>query len=145
MKESLIQTLPHLNGALNATSAGLLLCGLWAILKKKDRVLHQKFIVAALSVSIVFLVSYLLRMSLTGPTKFPELGWIRTTYLWILGTHTILAVINVPLVIRTVYLAHKERLPEHRRWARVTFPIWLYVSVTGVVVYWMLYHVAKVG
>lgn len=137
---ALAEVLPHVNASLNASSGLCLVCGLWAILKKKDRELHKKFIVSALVLSSIFLVSYLVRMSLTGPTRFPGDDWVRTVYLLVLASHTILAGVAVPLVIRTVYLALKDRRPEHKRWARITFPIWLYVSVTGVVVYWMLYH-----
>jgi|SRR3990172_7659041 len=139
----LAKILPHVNAALNATTAILLLCGFWAIAVKKDRALHRRFMLSAVGVALLFLTSYLTRIALTGPTRFPDMGWVRTLYLWILGTHTSLAVVNVPLIIRTLYLASKERFEEHKRIARFAFGIWLYVSVTGVVVYWMLYYVAK--
>ena len=137
---SLAEVLPHVNAGLNATSGVLLVSGVWVIAARKDRELHKKLMVAALTVSAVFLVSYLTRMSLTGPTKFPGEGALKATYLTILGTHSILAAVVAPLAIRLVFLASKDRLEEHKRLARWVFPVWLYVSVTGVVVYWMLYH-----
>ena len=137
---SLAEVLPHVNATLNATSGVLLVSGVWAIAARKDRELHKKLMAAALVVSAVFLISYLTRMSLTGPTKFGGTGWLKTTYLLILGTHSILAALVAPLAIRLVYLAAKDRLEEHKRMARWVFPVWLYVSVTGVLVYWMLYR-----
>lgn len=133
------ELLPHLNAALNATSAVLIVSGYVAI-KSKKRELHKKLMLGALTAGVVFLISYLVRMGLTGHQVFPGQGTVRTVYLAVLLSHTILAVLNVPLIIRVVYLAVKERFAEHRRIARIALPIWLYVSVTGVVVYWMLYH-----
>ena len=95
----------------------------------------------AVSASALFLVSYLTRAALTGTHQFAGVGGARTAYLTILFTHMILAVIVVPLALRLLYLARHERFEKHRRLARWTFPIWLYVSVTGLVVYMMLYHV----
>lgn len=137
---SFAEVLPHVNAGLNATSGVLLVSGVWAIAAKKDRELHKKLMAGALLVSVVFLISYLTRMSLTGPTKFGGTGWLKTTYLTILATHSVLAALVAPLALRLTWLAIKERLEEHKRMARWVFPIWLYVSVTGVLVYWMLYH-----
>ena len=94
----------------------------------------------AFGVSVLFLVSYLTHHALHGSTRFTGTGWVRTVYFSILISHTILAVVIVPLVLRTVYLASKRRYAEHKAIARWTLPLWLYVSVTGVVVYWMLYQ-----
>ena len=92
--------------------------------------------------SALFLVSYLTYHAFHGSTHFMGSGWVRGTYFAILVSHTILAIVIVPLAIRTIYLAIRNRIPEHERLARWTFPIWLYVSVSGVVVYWMLYRVS---
>lgn len=131
--------LAALNALLNGTSAILLMLGLRAILKG-DRETHKKFMLSAFGTSILFLISYLTRFYLTGVHRYPGEGAMRTFYLTLLGTHTILAAITPFLAIRTLYLAAKERFVEHRRIARWTFPVWMYVSVTGVVVYLMLYH-----
>ena len=90
--------------------------------------------------SAIFLVCYLTRFYLTGAHRFPGTGWLKIVYLTILFSHMVLAVVTVPLVLRTLYLARRARFREHRRIARFTFPVWMYVSVTGVVVYVMLYH-----
>jgi putative membrane protein len=90
----------------------------------------------------LFLVFYLTRFALAGTTRFPDVGLIKTVYLVVLGTHSLLALVVVPLVLRTLFLGTKGRWDEHRRLARVTLPLWLYVSVTGVLVYLMLYHLA---
>ena len=95
---------------------------------------------AALGCSILFLVSYLIYHYQVGSVAYTGQGWIRTVYFIILITHTILATAVLPLVFLTVFRALREKFPEHRRIARWTFPIWLYVSVTGVIVYLMLYR-----
>lgn len=131
-----------LNAALNFTSGVLLFCG-WLAIKRGDRELHRKLMLSALLVSALFLVSYVIRfVGKGGTTHFPDVGWIRTVYLGILLTHTILAAVVPFLALRTVFLAWKERWDAHRKLARITFPIWIYVSVTGVVIYGMLYHLA---
>jgi uncharacterized membrane protein YozB (DUF420 family) len=94
----------------------------------------------ALGVSAAFLVSYLIYHAQAGSVRFQGQGWIRTVYFAILLTHTILAAAVLPLVLVTLHLALKKKFDRHRRIARWTFPIWAYVSVTGVVVYLMLYH-----
>ena len=129
------------NASLNATCALLLLLGLRAIRAGRRR-RHRALMVAAFVCSAVFLVSYLVRLALTGTHRFPDLGWLRVVYLVILATHTSLAVLLVPMVLRTFYLALRERFNAHRRLAPWTWGVWLYVSVTGVVVYALLYHVA---
>ncbi len=132
-------SLPALNASLNGTAALLLLAGLFLILKGKIKA-HAAVMMLAFLVSTLFLASYLYYHAHHGATRFPGTGLARGTYLTILISHTILAVAVVPLALRTLYLAVKNRIPEHRRIARWTFPVWLYVSVTGVVVYWMLYR-----
>ena len=131
--------LAHLNALLNFSSACLLLAGWFAIRKKKIK-RHRFLMSSAFLCAVLFLISYLIRFSLSGIHPYPGAGWDRNFYLTILFTHTVLATLVPFLAIRTLYLALKERFASHRRWARVTFPIWMYVSVTGVVVYWMLYH-----
>ncbi len=94
---------------------------------------------------MVFLTSYLTRMALMGHQVYPGGGWERSFYLVLLTSHVTLAALVPFLAIRTLYLALRRRIETHRRWARLTFPIWMYVSVTGVLVYWMLYHHARVA
>lgn len=130
---------PALNACLNACSAGLLLLGYRFIRAKRERP-HRMCMGLACAVSVMFVISYLWYHAQVGATRFPGQGWVRPVYFTILISHTVLAVVIVPLVIRTLRLAAQRRISEHRRLARVTLPLWLYVSVTGVVVYWMLYH-----
>jgi len=135
------EILPAVNATLNGTSAVLLLVG-WDAIKKKQIARHRFAMQAAFTTSAIFLVCYLTRVYLTGTHRFPGDGWLKTLYLTILFSHMVLAVATVPLVLRTLFLARRSRFIEHRKIARVTFPVWMYVSVTGVVVYVMLYHVA---
>jgi putative membrane protein len=137
---SLESLLPHLNASLNGLSAVLLACG-YAAVRRKRIGLHQGLMLSAFGSSTLFLASYLLHQFLKGgPTYFPGSGAVRWTYFAILGSHTVLAIAVVPLALRTLYLAARGRFDEHRRIARWTLPAWFYVSVTGVVVYAMLYH-----
>ena len=131
--------LPALNAVLNSASAILVLAGVYFI-KQGNVTAHKTCMLAALGVSALFLTSYLIYHYQVGSVRFEHEGPIRIIYLGILLTHTVLAAAVVPLVLRTVYLALKNRLDSHRRIARWTFPIWIYVSVTGVVVYLMLYQ-----
>ncbi len=131
--------LPALNAVLNSASAILVLAGVYFI-KQRNVTAHKTCMFAALGVSALFLTSYLIYHYQVGSVRFEREGPIRVIYLGILLTHTVLAAAIVPLVLRTVYLALKNRLDSHRRIARWTFPIWIYVSVTGVVVYLMLYR-----
>jgi putative membrane protein len=133
--------LPTLNASLNATSALLLSAGYVAIRRRKVW-LHWRLMLSAFASSTIFLGFYLLRIALTGTHRYPVHDWTRTLYLVVLGSHTLLAMSVPPLAARTLWLAHKGKQPQHRRLARVTLPIWLYVSVTGVLVYVLLYHVA---
>jgi len=133
-------TLALANAALNGTSAVLLLAGRVAIAQRRIRT-HRGLMLAAFVVSSVFLASYLTRVALTGTHADPHHGWLHAAYLAILGSHMILAMTVVPMVMRSLYLAYRKRFVEHRRIARLTFPVWLYVSVTGVIVYVVLYRV----
>ncbi len=138
---SLGDALAPLNAALNASAGTLLFLG-WRAIKRGDRVTHRRLMIGAVAVSAVFLLSYLTRVALTGTHRFPGEGWLRWLYLAILVSHTILAVAVAPMALRSLALGWTGRIERHRRLARVTFPIWLYVSGTGVVVYLLLYQVA---
>ncbi|MBI4587073.1 MAG: DUF420 domain-containing protein [Planctomycetes bacterium] len=132
--------LPHLNAALNGLSAVLLILGYGAVRMKKIP-FHQGCMLAAFGSSVIFFISYLAHQVLKGgPTRFPGAGWVKAVYFSILFSHTGLAALVPPLAVITLILAFRGRFDKHRRLARWTLPVWLYVSVTGVVVYWMLYH-----
>jgi putative membrane protein len=135
------EVLPSVNAALNGTSAVLLVLGFRAI-RTGHRERHRALMLAALASSILFLAGYFTRIALTGTHAFPGAGAFRAVYLAVLASHTLLAAVAGPLVLRTLFLALKDRFPSHRQIARWTLPVWLYVSVTGVVVYVMLYHLA---
>ena len=131
--------LPHLNAALNASSFILLSTGYYFI--RRGRVIaHRNCQLAALTVSILFLISYVTYHQHHGTTRFTGQGIARSVYFTILTTHTILAVVIVPFVIVTFLRAFRGDFQRHRALARWTLPMWLYVSVTGVLVYVMLYH-----
>lgn len=134
-----LSAFPALNASLNATCAVLLLAG-WALIKSGRREAHRWAMVSAFLCSAVFLACYLWYHFHAGSTRFQRTGTIRTVYLAILLTHTVLATAVLPVILRTLFLAAKGRFEEHKRWARWAFPVWLYVSVTGVTVYWMLYR-----
>ena len=134
-----ISNLPAVNATLNGISALLLISGFFAI-RRGNRRTHRALMLSALGVSILFLISYLYYHSQVGTTRFTAQGWVRALYFIILGSHTILAIIIVPLVIATLYFALRENFVRHRRLARITLPTWLYVSITGIVVYLMLYQ-----
>jgi putative membrane protein len=133
-------TLALCNACLNATSALLILGGRVAI-ARKNRDAHRRFMVGAFVTSAVFLASYLTRVALTGTHTDPHTGLFHAAYLAVLGTHMILAIAVVPLVLMAFYRAYKGDFVAHKRVVKVTFPVWLYVSVTGVLVYVMLYVV----
>jgi putative membrane protein len=133
------KVLPQLLASLNAVNIALLVTA-FAAIRRGNRERHRALMLTNLGVAALFIVVYVTQMSLVGHKRFPGDDWVRTVFLVILTSHTILAVSLVPLVLRTVYLALKERFAEHRRIARVTFPIWLYISATGVVIYWMNHH-----
>jgi putative membrane protein len=131
--------LPTINATLNSLSGAFLTLGFIFIKSKKIKA-HKACMLAAFASSSLFLISYLLYHYQVGSVPFKGQGAIRTVYFTILLTHTILAVVVVPLALITLFRALKENFPAHRRIARWTFPIWLYVSVTGVLVYMMLYR-----
>ena len=134
-----ISDLPAVNASLNATSAILLIVGYLCIWRRKV-LAHKVCMGTAFVISILFLISYLTLRYYAGMTRFAGQGWIRPVYFTILISHTILAVTIVPMALVTLSRALKERFERHVRIARWTLPLWLYVSVTGVVVYWMLYQ-----
>jgi uncharacterized membrane protein YozB (DUF420 family) len=131
--------LPTLNAMLNAASAVLLMAG-YVCIRKKHVAAHMLLMGGACAVSALFLTSYLIYHAQVGSVRFAGTGWIRPVYFSILISHTVLAIAIVPLVLRTLFLAGRKRFSEHVGIARWTLPLWLYVSVTGVAVYWMLYH-----
>jgi uncharacterized membrane protein YozB (DUF420 family) len=134
-----LTSFPALNASLNGLSAVLLLIG-WFLIRSGRREAHRWTMVAAFCSSAVFLACYLWYHAHAGVFHFQKTGLIRTVYFTILGTHTVLAVAVLPVILRTLYLAANERFEEHKRAAKWAFPIWLYVSTTGVVVYWILYR-----
>ena len=135
-----ISYLPHLNALLNSTSAVLLVAGYGFIRAIRVRA-HRNCQVAAVCTSVLFLASYLTYHYYHGDTRFLGQGIVRPFYFAILITHVILAIVIVPLVLITVYRAARGDFIRHRRIARWTLPLWLYVSVTGVIVYLMLYRI----
>jgi uncharacterized membrane protein YozB (DUF420 family) len=134
-----ITVLPTVNAVLNASAAVAMLAGFVAIRQRRVAV-HRACMLTAVGLSALFLTSYLVYHAQVGSRPYAGGGWMRTVYLSILLTHTVLAIAIVPLVSTTLYRALRTQFVRHARLARVTFPIWLYVSVTGVVVYWMLYR-----
>ncbi|MDH4131071.1 MAG: DUF420 domain-containing protein [Gemmatimonadota bacterium] len=131
--------LPTLNASLNATAAVLLATGYYFI-RTGRRERHRACMIAALVASALFLTSYVIYHIQVGSVPFKGVGAIRTVYFTILITHVVLAIVIVPLVLMTVSRALRGRFDRHRAIARWTLPLWLYVSVTGVIVYWMLYR-----
>ena len=127
------------NACLNGFSAILLVSG-YTFIRKGNRKAHRICMISAFTVSVVFLASYLTHHYLAGIVLYQGQGWVRSLYFFILTTHTILAVAVPVLAIITLSRALKGDFEKHKRIARVTFPIWLYVSVTGVIVYFMLYQ-----
>jgi uncharacterized membrane protein YozB (DUF420 family) len=134
-----VQDLPALNATLNAISAVLLVTA-YVLIRMRRPVAHRNVMIAALVSSILFLTSYLVYHAQVGSKHFPGTGTARTVYFVILTTHTILAAAVPFLAGITVWRAWRGSFARHKRIARWTLPIWLYVSVTGVVVYWMLYQ-----
>jgi uncharacterized membrane protein YozB (DUF420 family) len=134
-----IHDLPALNATLNGTSAVLLTYG-YTLIRRGRKEQHKRVMISAFIVSIVFLISYLIYHSQVGSVRYPHEGPMRTVYLTILFTHTVLAATVPILAIITLRRALKNKFDRHRAIAKWTLPIWLYVSVTGVVVYLMLYQ-----
>lgn len=132
---------PAINAALNGTCALLLVLGRMAI-ARGDRDVHRRLMTAAFATSTVFLVSYVIRFLTTGSHKYPGDGADKVVYLLVLFSHMVLAVVLVPLVLRALQLALRGDFARHVRVVKWGWPIWMYVSVTGVIVYFMLYHLA---
>ncbi|MHC4953341.1 MAG: DUF420 domain-containing protein [Planctomycetota bacterium] len=130
---------PAINASLNAVSGILLVAGYLAI-RGGHRERHAKLMVGAFAMSMAFLVSYVIYHATSLHTPYERHDWTRPVYFAILISHVILAAVNLPMVLRTLWLAKKQDFERHKRWARWTFPIWLYVSLTGVLVYFMLYQ-----
>ena len=133
--------LATVNACLNATSTLALVAG-FVLVKRRKLDAHRIAMWTAFGASAVFLVGYVTRYILSGTHRFPDVGAARTFYLALLFSHMILAIVALPMILRSLWLATKDRRAEHRKLARITYPIWLYVSFTGVVVYVMLYHLA---
>ncbi len=133
------RVLADVDATLNATAFVLICAGLIAIKRGAVQV-HKALMLSAVAVSAVFLICYLTYHLNAAPVKFAGQGWIRPVYFALLISHVVLAVVQVPLILRTVHLGLKDRRAQHKKWAKVTTPIWLYVSITGVIVYAMLYH-----
>jgi len=132
---------PALNAMLNGSSALFLAIGRWAIARRRIP-LHRSAMIAAFTASGLFLASYLARYAMSGSHVYPGHGWDRTVYLVVLSSHMLLALVVLPLALRTLWLGLHRRDARHRRIARWTWPLWIYVSVTGVAVYLMLYQLA---
>lgn len=134
-----VTDLPALNATLNATSFVLLTTG-WFLIRSGRRQAHKRCMIAALVVSAAFLTSYVIYHLEVGSVPFQKTGWIRTLYFAVLIPHVILAAAIVPMILITVSRALSNRFDKHKQIARITLPLWLYVSVTGVIVYLMLYQ-----
>jgi putative membrane protein len=134
-----LHDLPTLNAILNSISAVLIVIG-YLLIRARRIEAHRKTMLAAFTTSTLFLISYLVYHAQVGSVYFQGTGAIRTVYFTILITHTILAAVVAPMVVVTLFRGLKGRFEKHRKLARITLPVWLYVSVTGVVVYAMLYH-----
>jgi putative membrane protein len=130
-------SLPGLNASFNFSSFVCLLLGYRAI-RRGDKETHLRFMAAALALTLGFLVSYLCYHVYAGDTRFGGQGWVRPLYFFILITHVSLSIVNFPLALTVVFFSLTGRFEKHKRLARLTFPIWLYVSVTGVAVYFFL-------
>ncbi|HEY5041438.1 MAG TPA: DUF420 domain-containing protein [Verrucomicrobiae bacterium] len=141
-----IHDLPAVNAMLNGLSAVFLTAG-FVFIKRGNKIAHRNCMISAFITSIIFLTCYLIYHGYRywvlhiGPTRFLEPAWFKPIYLTILGTHTILAMVIVPLILITLWRAKMERFEAHKKIARWTWPLWMYVSVTGVIVYFLLYQI----
>jgi uncharacterized membrane protein YozB (DUF420 family) len=134
-----VRDLPTVNAVLNSIAAILLVTG-YVLIRRRRIQAHRRVMIAAFTASVLFLASYLVYHFQAGSVRFQRTGTIRTVYLWILLTHTVLAAAVPFLAVITLYRGLRGSYERHRRIARWALPIWLYVSVTGVAVYWMLYQ-----
>jgi uncharacterized membrane protein YozB (DUF420 family) len=145
-----IHDLPAVNATLNGLSAIFLTLG-FIFIKRGNKRAHMKCMISAFCTSVVFLIcyltyhTYLLKVLHQGPTRFLKPEWFKPIYLTILATHTILAAVIVPMILLTLWRAKKERFELHKKIARWTWPLWMYVSVTGVVIYLLLYKIFPQG
>lgn len=135
-----LSDLPAINACLNSLSAILLAVG-YRFIRRKNILAHRNCMIGAFLVSTIFLISYVVYHFNAGRTVFKDPAWFRPIYLTILLTHTVLAVAIVPMVLITLSRALKQRFDRHRRIARWTWPLWMYVSVTGVIIYLLLYQI----
>jgi putative membrane protein len=129
--------LPSANALFNSLSALCLICG-YINIRRRNRLVHMRFMLSATVFSSLFLLSYITYHYFHGDTKFPGQGWIRPVYFFILITHIVLSMVALPLILATLWYALRNQFQFHRGVARWTFPVWLYVSVTGVIVYFVL-------
>ena len=134
-----VSMLPSLNATLNGTSAVFLALG-YAFIRRRRVTAHLCCMLTAFAASVLFLLSYVAYHYQAGSRSFAGVGWVRGVYLALLTSHIVLAAVIVPLALTTIARAWQRTFDRHRRIARWTLPLWLYVSVSGVVVYWMLYH-----
>jgi putative membrane protein len=136
-----VHDLPAINASLNGLSAIFLTAG-YVFIRQKNKIAHRNCMLAAVATSVVFLVCYLTyHLNVQTVTHFRDPAWFRPVYLVILLTHTLLAVVIVPLILMTLYRAGRQNFEAHKKVARWTWPLWIYVSVTGVTVYLLLYRI----
>jgi len=135
-----LSDLPAVNAVLNTLSTIFLTCG-YIFIRRQRQVAHRNCMIGAVISSAFFLTCYLIYHYNAGRTVFRDPAWFRPIYLTILLTHTILAVVIVPMVLTTLYHAVRRQFERHKKIARWTWPIWMYVSITGVLIYFLLYHV----
>ena len=135
-----LSDLPAVNAALNTLSTIFLTCG-YVFIRRQRQVAHRNCMIGAVFSSALFLTCYLIYHYNAGRTVFRDPAWFRPIYLTILLTHTILAVVIVPMVLTTLYRAARRQFDRHKKIARWTWPIWMYVSITGVIIYFLLYHI----
>jgi len=136
---TIIDILPHIQATLNLTAVSLMMVGYYYI-RKQNKAAHRACMIAALVVSTLFLVAYLYYHFEVGNVKFAGQGIIRPIYFSILASHILLAALIVPLILVTVSYAFREQFTKHRRIARWTLPLWIYVSITGIIVYLLAFH-----
>jgi len=135
-----VSDLPALNASLNALSAILLTAG-FIFIKRGEKTAHRNCMIAAFVVSAIFLVSYLTYHAQVGHTSFQEPAWFRPIYLAILIPHVLLAGLIVPMILAALWFAFRGTFEKHRRIARWTWPLWMFVSITGVIIYLLLYQI----
>ncbi|MDH5561106.1 MAG: DUF420 domain-containing protein [Deltaproteobacteria bacterium] len=138
-----VLALPAVNASINSLATLFLILGFWTIKFQEDPRKHKLFMATAFGFSVLFLISYLIYHARVGSVPFESQGWIRTVYFLVLVPHILLSAVVVPLVVLSILLAIRQKTQAHKKMVRWTFPIWIYVSISGVVVYFMLYHIDK--